>query len=301
MAYVLKTNLAARANYGSARSTSKIKYLIIHFTANDGDSDESNARFFKNNLPKSSAHYFVDDDSVTQSVPDNYIAYAVGGGKWDDCRKTGGGTMYKKITNTNSINVEMCDTLKNGKHDVSAKTLENTLALCKVLMKKYNISINNVYRHFDVNGKHCPVYYMNNIAWADFKVKLQQVVSESNIKNINTAATSGVYSQAKFISDVCNILNAKNAKEALAKTVTISADTNKNHALVTPLERYMKLLGYYTGNIEADNKKKPSFGPGMTNAIKKYQTYVVKFNNVKNIDGVITAKNTTWKTLLGLR
>ena len=301
MAYVLKTNLAAKGNYGSARSTSKILYLIIHFTANDGDSDESNAKFFKNNLPKSSAHYFVDDDSVTQSVPDNYVAYAVGGGKWADCGKTGGGTMYKKITNTNSISVEMCDTIKNGKNDVSAKTLENTIALCKVLMKKYNIDINHVYRHFDVNGKHCPVYFMNNKAWADFKIKLQQTVADSNIKNINTVATSGVYSQAQFIADVCKILGVKTAKEALAKTVTISASTNKNHALVTPLERYMKLLGYYTGSIEADSGKAPSFGPGMTNAIKKYQTYVVKFTNVKNIDGIITGGKNTWKKLLGLQ
>jgi hypothetical protein len=142
---------------------------------------------------------------------------------------------------------------------------------------------------------------MDNKAWADFKIKLQQVVSESNIKNINTAATSGVYSQAQFITDVCNILNVRTAKEALAKTVTISASSNKNHALVTPLERYMKLLGYYTGSIEADVGKLPSFGSGMTNAIKKYQTYVVKFNNVKNIDGIITGGKTTWKKLLGLR
>ena len=300
MTYVLKTNLAAKANYGSSRSTSKIKYLVIHFTANDGDSDESNAKFFKNNLPKTSAHYFVDDDSVTQSVPDNYAAYAVGGAKYADCSKTGGGSKYKIVTNKNSISIEMCDTIKNGKNDLSAKTLENTLALCKVIMKKYNIGINNVVRHFDVNGKYCPAYYMDNKAWADFKVRLQNIISESNIKNINTTATSGVYSQTQFIADVCAILGAKTAKEALAKTVTISAETNKNHALVTPLERYMKLLGYYTGSIEADVGKKPSFGPNMTNAIKKYQTYVVKFTNVKNIDGIITGGKTTWKKLLGL-
>ena len=63
---------------------------------------------------------------------------------------------------------------------------------------------------------------------------------------------------------------------------------------------YMKALGYYSGAIEADSGKKPSFGPGMTQAIKKYQTYVVKFTNIKNIDGVITGGKTTWKKLLGL-
>ena len=300
MAYTLKQNLAARANYGSSRSTSKIIYLILHFTANDGDTDEANGRYFKNKVVRASANYIVDDDSVTQSVPDNYIAYAVGGSKWNDCAKTGGGTMYKKITNANSISIEMCDTLKDGKNNVSAKTLENTLALCKVLMKKYNISINNVYRHFDVTGKHCPVYFMDNKAWANFKVQLQKVLAESNINTINTSAASSIYTQDNFIADVCKLLGAKNAKEALSKTITISAAVNKNNKLVTPLERYMKALGYYSGSIEADNGKTPSFGPNMTKAVMKYQTYVVKFSNTKNIDGVITAGKTTWKKLLGL-
>lgn len=300
MAYVLKTNLAAKGNYGSYRSTSKIQYLIIHFTANDGDTDESNAKYFKNRIVKASAHYFVDDDSVTQSVPDNYVAYAVGGSKYSDCRTTGGGTMYGKITNNNSISVEMCDTLKNGKNDVSAKTLENTYALCKVLMKKYNIPITRVYRHFDVNGKHCPVYFMNNSEWAKFKTNLQNIISNSHINQINTSASSSIYSQDKFIEDVCKILGVKTASQALAKTVTLSSTANKHHALVTPLERYMKLLGYYTGSIEADAGKTPSFGLGLTQAVKKYQTYVVKFTNVKNIDGVITAGKSTWKKLLKL-
>lgn len=300
MAYVLKTNIATKGNYGSSRSTSNIKYLIIHFTANDGDTDESNAKYFKNNVVKASAHYFVDDDSVTQSVPDNYAAYAVGGTKYNDCSKTGGGKMYKTITNANSISIEMCDTFKNGKNDVSEKTVENTIALAKVLMKKYNISINNVYRHFDVNGKYCPAYYMDASAWANFKIKLQNVISDSNIKNINTQASAGVYSQTQFINDVCKILGVKTSKEALSKTVTISKSVNGNNALVTPLERYMKSLGYYTGSIEADNGKNPNFGPGMENAIKKYQTYVVKFTNVKYIDGIISGKQTTWKKLLGL-
>lgn len=300
MAYKLKTNLSKRANYGAVRAVSKIKYIVIHFTANDGDSDESNSNFFKNNTPKTSAHYFVDDDSITQSVPDNFTAWSVGGSKFNDCNKTGGGTLYKVVTNTNSISIEMCDTIKNGKNDVSEKTLENTIAFCKVLMKKYNISINNVVRHFDVTGKHCPVYFMNNTAWANFKIKLQKTVSESNIKNITTTASAPVYSQTQFITDVCRILGVSTAREALSKTVTISSICHKNHPLVTPLERYMKFLGYYTGSIEADNNKTPIFGTNMTNAIKKYQTYVVKFKNVKSIDGVITAGNTTWKKLLGL-
>ena len=170
-----KTHLADRSNYGSARKASQIKYLIIHYTANDGDSDEGNGNYFSNPLnPKSSAHYFVDDDSCTQSVPDLYVAYSVGGSKWNDCAQTGGGTMYGIINNTNSISIEMCDAKRDGVIQATEQTMANTAILAKELMKKYNITIDRVYRHFDVNGKHCPAYMMDASKWAAFKARLTE-------------------------------------------------------------------------------------------------------------------------------
>ena len=65
MAYVMKENLANRANYGSKRSLSKIQYIVVHYTGNDGDTDENNGKYFKNNVVYVSSHYFVDDDSVS--------------------------------------------------------------------------------------------------------------------------------------------------------------------------------------------------------------------------------------------
>lgn len=159
MAYKSKKNLANKKNYGGKRKTSSIKYIVIHYTANDGDSDEANANYFKNNIVKASAHYFVDDDSVTQSVPDDSIAWSVGGSKYSNCSKTGGGKYYGKCTNSNSISIELCDDVKNGKIYPSAKTIANVLDLTKKLMKKYNIPASRVIRHFDVTGKSCPAYW----------------------------------------------------------------------------------------------------------------------------------------------
>ena len=116
----IKSNIANPMNYGRLRKFSEIKYIVIHFTANDGDTDESNGRYFTNVLPsKASAHYFVDDDSITRSVPDNYVAYSVGGSLWSDVGKTGGGKFYQRVNNDNSISIEMCDTQRNGKYDLS--------------------------------------------------------------------------------------------------------------------------------------------------------------------------------------
>lgn len=160
----IKQKLANKANYGSQRSTDKIKYLVYHFTANDGDTDENNGKYFANNVVKASAHYFVDDDSVTQSVPDNYVAWSVGGSKYSNCKTTGGGMFYGACTNTNSLSIEICDDVKNGVIYPSDKTIQNALELGEYLMKKYSIPKENVIRHFDVTGKLCPAYWCGTSA-----------------------------------------------------------------------------------------------------------------------------------------
>lgn len=157
----IKQQIAARANYGSYRSTSNIKYIVIHYTGNDGDSDESNGKYFINNIVKASAHYFIDDDSITQSVPDNYSAYAVGGKKYNNS----GGRLYGTVNNANSLSIELCDVLKNGVIYPSEKTINNALELTNFLMKKYNIPAHRVIRHYDVNGKSCPAYWINDSSW----------------------------------------------------------------------------------------------------------------------------------------
>lgn len=145
----IKTNLANKDNYGGARSTSAIKYIVVHYTGNDGDTDENNAKYFQNNIVQASAHYFVDDDSITQTVPDDYVAWHCGA-------KT-----YKHATcrNANSIGVEICDDVKNGVIYPSDKTIENALELVEYLMKKYSVPKENVIRHYDVTGKLCPAYW----------------------------------------------------------------------------------------------------------------------------------------------
>lgn len=168
MGYVLKTNIANRANYGGSRKTSKIKYIVVHYTGNDGDTDEANAKYFHKNKLYVSAHYFVDDDSITQSVHDNYIAWHCGGG----LQGSGGHKYYKKCTNTNSIGIEMCDTIKDGKSAFTTKTINNAVELIKDKMKQYNVPIDRVIRHYDVTGKICPKPLINETAWKNFKAKL---------------------------------------------------------------------------------------------------------------------------------
>ena len=125
---------ANSGNVGGKRTASGIRYIVIHYTGNDGDQAANNAAYFQNNIVQASAHYFVDDTTVWRSVPDLKVAWAVGGKKYANADKTGGGTMYGMITNTNSISIEMCDTIRNGTCQAGEATLANAAALGRELM-----------------------------------------------------------------------------------------------------------------------------------------------------------------------
>lgn len=183
MAVPIYEKFADNRNYGAWRNTNVIRYIVMHYTGNDGDSDTANANYFQNNIVKASAHYFVDDNSITRSVPDNYVAWSVGASKYSDCAQTGGGKFYGVCNNTNSISVEMCDTVRDGRIDVSEKTLKNAVWLVRQLMQKYNVPLDRVICHFDVVGKRCPNF--NNGKWilgerADFK-RFKEMLKEDDM------------------------------------------------------------------------------------------------------------------------
>lgn len=157
--------IANKKNFGARRTKKSIKYIVIHYTSNDGDKAINNAKFFQNNITKSSAHYFVDDVGVVKSVYLLNTAWSVGGKKYPTCNTTGGGKFYNKCTNANSINIELCDTKKNGVIYPSIKTINNALKLTRRLMKEYHVPKENVIRHFDVTGKPCPAYWTDLKTW----------------------------------------------------------------------------------------------------------------------------------------
>lgn len=187
-----------RGNYGAKRDASAIKYLVYHYTGNDGDTARANATYYAAATVKASAHYFVDDTEVIRSVPDVYTAWAVGGSKWSDCAQTGGGTLHGIVTNANSVSIEMCDTLKDGKLMSSEATLKNAVELGKALMERYGIPIERVVRHFDVTGKHCPAYFMDNAVWESFKEKIAKVEESEEFSMHRYNDMDQIYSEAPW-------------------------------------------------------------------------------------------------------
>ena len=165
--YKFQTMIAHKDNFGGTRPYSAIRYIVIHYTANDGDHDESNARYFQTaHKPASSAHYFVDENEIVQSVLDSNTAWHCGAKSYK----------HPKCRNDNSIGIEMCSEKdENGQYYINQATQNRAVNLIKVLIKQYNISIENVLRHYDVTGKICPEPFVKNqVQWLDFKAKLTQ-------------------------------------------------------------------------------------------------------------------------------
>ena len=194
MSYTLRELTANPGNYGGARTAGEIRYLVFHYTGNAGDTAADNAAYFQRTVVQASAHYFVDDGEVYRSVPDLRAAWAVGGGKYPSAGQTGGGTMYGIITNTNSLSIELCGTAGNGSREASEATLANAAALGRELMARYGISLDHVYRHFDVTGKLCPVYLTDAQAWAAFKQRLalDNTPSPAHREGVEWAVANGL-------------------------------------------------------------------------------------------------------------
>ncbi len=102
------------------------------------------------------------------------------------------------------------------------------------------------------------------------------------------------YSLKQFIKDVQKACGAKvdgiAGPETISKTVTISESKNRTHAVVKPVQKRLAAMGY-TDVGKADGIA----GPKFTLAVVKLQE-----DNRCWVDGEITAKNKTWKVLLGV-
>lgn len=143
-------------------------YIVEHYSSGSVDTDENNGEYFGREVTYTSANYFVDDDSCTETVPPDKVAYHCGkdysGGK---------APFWGKCTNYNSIGIEMCGIAKDTILDMRNPTVKNTVELTRKLMKKYLISVKNVVRHYDVCGKNCPAPFVSNpLAWTAFKLNI---------------------------------------------------------------------------------------------------------------------------------
>lgn len=181
---ISKYNNESRQGWG-------VKYIVIHYVGAVSTA-KNNADYFAGGDRQASAHFFVDEDSIWQSVETDRAAWHCGGG----LQGAGGHTFFGYCTNLNSIGIEMCVVKKDGKYIVKTDTVNNTAWLVQKLMSEFNVPKDRVITHYQVTGKLCPDAYpeyatndwlLSSAAWERFRNKITgtDVPSKITLKGQN--------------------------------------------------------------------------------------------------------------------
>ena len=135
--------------------TKKITGVVVHYTANPGATAMDNRNYFENlkdsHETKVSSNFVVGlEGEIVQCVPTWEEAYA------------------SNSRNIDTVSIECCHPDESGKFN--DKTYQSMVELSAWLCLKFDLDENDVIRHYDVTGKDCPKYFVENEkAWERFR------------------------------------------------------------------------------------------------------------------------------------
>ena len=135
--------------------TKKITGVVVHYTANPGATAMDNRNYFENlkdsHETKVSSNFVVGlEGEIVQCVPTWEEAYA------------------SNSRNIDTVSIECCHPDESGKFN--DKTYQSMVELSAWLCLKFDLDENDVIRHYDVPGKDCPKYFVENEkAWERFR------------------------------------------------------------------------------------------------------------------------------------
>lgn len=133
----------------------RVKNIVIHYTANPGTSAQNNRDYFEGlkdtGLTSASSHFVIGlSGEIIQCIPMNEWCYA------------------SNELNCQSISIEMCHPDESGAFNDA--TYNACVFLVAKLCNYYHLTESDVIRHYDITGKECPKYFVDNPdRWDKFK------------------------------------------------------------------------------------------------------------------------------------
>ncbi|MBS5197494.1 MAG: N-acetylmuramoyl-L-alanine amidase [Clostridiales bacterium] len=152
-------------------SIEQIKYIAIHYTANPGAGAMDNRNYFENlattHETKVSSHFVVGlEGEVVQCIPTSEMSYAT------------------NERNVDTLSIECCHADETGVFNEA--TYDSVVKLTAWLCTRFGLTEENVIRHYDVTGKNCPKYYVENPeAWEQMKADIAAQIQEDYILQEN--------------------------------------------------------------------------------------------------------------------
>ena len=140
----------------------QINGIVIHYTANPGSTAQNNRDYFEglkdSHETKVSSHFVVGiEGEIVQCIPSSEIAYA------------------SNSRNSDTLSIECCHPDETG--IFTDATYTSLVRLTGWLCYRFNLTSEDVIRHYDVTGKICPKYYVDHPeAWEQFKTDVGEQI-----------------------------------------------------------------------------------------------------------------------------
>ncbi len=144
--------------------TSRIRNIVLHYTANPGATAKQNRDYFEGlkdtHLTKASSHFIVGlDGEIVQCIPTWEVAYA------------------SNNRNGDTVSIECCHPDESG--SFNQKTYDSMVRLSAWLCLKFNLTENDLIRHYDVTGKICPKYFVDYPEkWTQFQADVLKILEK---------------------------------------------------------------------------------------------------------------------------
>lgn len=145
----------------------KVNGIVVHYTANPGTTAQQNRNYFEglkdSHQTSASSHFIIGmEGEIVQCIPCNEIAYA------------------SNDRNADTISIECCIPDDTGKF--TDETYNTLVHLVAWLCGRYQLTTDDVIRHYDVTGKMCPKYYVENEdAWTQFKADVVSYINDYGV------------------------------------------------------------------------------------------------------------------------
>lgn len=188
----------------------QVRGIVVHYVGNPGSSARANRNYFESlkdsKKAYASSHYIIGlDGEIIQCVPENEIAYA------------------SNERNADTISIECCHPDKSGKFN--QKTRDSLIRLCADISLRYSLNpLKDIIRHFDVTGKKCPLYWVNDTGdFYKFKTEVKEYMEtikklQNDIKYLNDEVYLLKQERQKVYSTIEDVpMWARNTIEKLIK------------------------------------------------------------------------------------
>ncbi|MCD7745510.1 MAG: N-acetylmuramoyl-L-alanine amidase [Lachnospiraceae bacterium] len=153
-----------------------ITNIVIHYLANPGTTAQQNHDYFeslKDNGTLIETGQITEDEAVSMSA--NFVIGIEG--EIIECVPPGEVAYASNSANSYSISIENCHLDETGKF--TEATYESDVKLTAYLVDMYDLDRDAIIRHYDVTGKLCPLYYVENEdKWEEFKDDVMAYIEE---------------------------------------------------------------------------------------------------------------------------